>query len=79
MFKKGDLVQLKSGGPVMTVTGTNNIDELITVEWFPHSMSGYAQRPECSAFAPEAIILVQPKVEHKGLGLGGSGGGGFFG
>lgn len=39
-FKSGDLVQLKSGGPIMTVQQYNPIDENILVaKWFDSNQS----------------------------------------
>lgn len=37
MFNKGDIVRLKSGGPDMTVDGTNQENEIVNCKWFDGS------------------------------------------
>ncbi|TCM07453.1 DUF2158 domain-containing protein [Sphingomonas sp. PP-CC-3G-468] len=50
-FKPGDLVQLKSGGPVMTVSWSNN-DEL-GCQWWNDAKSEYV----IQRFVPAALVL----------------------
>lgn len=54
-FQKGDVVQLKSGGPFMTVvnpsTGTEK--DLVFVMWFPH---GDESGIKTQQFAPEVLV-----------------------
>lgn len=49
-FKKGDLVQLKSGGPVMTVDNMNRYEIWVDVAWF---VRGRLRR---DTFAVEAVV-----------------------
>ena len=50
-FKDGDLVRLKSGGPLMTVENHRK-DDMIEVRWFDGaSLSGDAFRSECLVLA----------------------------
>jgi len=37
MFKIGDTVRLKSGGPLMTVTEFDNTDKKVSCSWFDKS------------------------------------------
>jgi uncharacterized protein YodC (DUF2158 family) len=56
-FKPGDVVQLKSGGPNMTVTqvGTNGFgNPTVWVTWF-----GEKNKQENSTFTPEALEPVK--------------------
>ena len=48
-FKKGDVVQLKSGGPIMTVYGGKR--HLVCCVWFEHS------KREKADFEPETLKL----------------------
>jgi uncharacterized protein YodC (DUF2158 family) len=50
----GSVVQLKSGGPKMTVTSTKSMSDrkLITCEWFDGSKQGR------DSFPPEALNVV---------------------
>lgn len=54
-FQKGDVVQLKSGGPYMTVvnpsTGTEK--DLVYVIWFP---SGDESGVKAQQFVPEVLV-----------------------
>jgi len=47
-FEKGDLVILKSGGPIMTVTGANDYD-MIQAMWFA------GKKREQGYFPPESL------------------------
>lgn len=50
-LKIGDLVQLKSGGPVMTVTSTRQSDA-IQCSWFPTIES---LNPSTTGFPPDSL------------------------
>jgi len=50
MFAVGDLVVLKSGGPIMVVSGFNN--KFIDVDWF---VQDDVKRAE---FRPEQLIVI---------------------
>lgn len=52
-FKVGDIVQLKSGGPKMTVTDPDAYGDKIDTTWFAGA------KKETGRFPPEAIDLVQ--------------------
>ena len=49
-LQAGELVQLRSGGPTMTVSAVNEVDDLVQVVW--HGKSGEVQRQE---FSPELL------------------------
>lgn len=49
-FKKGDVVELKSGGPTMTVTYLNQ-NGSVQCQWFPNSQ----EKPMWHDFPPEAL------------------------
>lgn len=49
-LKAGELVRLRSGGPLMTVTGINEVDEIIGVVW--HDKDGKVQADK---FSPELL------------------------
>jgi len=54
IFSIGDIVQLKSGGPKMTVTNTNTgSKDVIHTSWFAGS------KKEAGAFPIQALILVK--------------------
>lgn len=53
-FQKGDIVQLKSGGPKMTVSDFQHHSGHIVVKWFAGS------KMESAAVSPDAI---QPYIE----------------
>jgi uncharacterized protein YodC (DUF2158 family) len=61
-FKVGDVVQLKSGGPKMTVVlvggGSDSQHRLIECRWFTSEM-----RPERAAFPEEALALPLAGIE----------------
>ena len=62
-FKAGDIVQLKSGGPSMTVdqTGRDGYDqERIWVTWFDEN-----HRLRQGTFAPEALKPAEEQTESK--------------
>jgi uncharacterized protein YodC (DUF2158 family) len=50
-FKIGDIVQLKSGGPKMTITKV--LDEFVHTAWFAGS------KKEIGTFPFEAVIVYQ--------------------
>jgi len=56
-FKKGDTVQLKSGGPKMTIENDNAYGGNVTVVWFAGS------KMESKNLDPESL---QPFVEPDG-------------
>lgn len=62
-FKVGDIVQLKSGGPKMTVTNTNTgSKDVIHTSWFAGS------KKEAGAFPVQALLLMkdeQTKQTHR--------------
>jgi uncharacterized protein YodC (DUF2158 family) len=51
-FSAGQLVSLKSGGPVMTVSGIEN--ECVTCQWF-----GEGDEIRTGSFGPELLELVE--------------------
>jgi uncharacterized protein YodC (DUF2158 family) len=51
MYKVGDVVQLKSGGPAMTVTSVND-DGTFYCEWFP----GVQSAPLAGSFPSDALL-----------------------
>jgi uncharacterized protein YodC (DUF2158 family) len=55
-FKAGDMVQLKSGGPKMTVVEVSNIvDKVVRTSWFAGSKLSHGN------FSPASIIhYVEP-------------------
>lgn len=59
-FKPGDMVCLKSGGPLMTVEVVGVYDgremRAVAVRWFGHDHAG----PFCATFAPECLELAVP-------------------
>jgi uncharacterized protein YodC (DUF2158 family) len=70
-FKVGDIVQLKSGGPDMTVgeldTAMGTQREIVRCKWFG------GRKLESGSFAPESLIL-SSEVEKKDKKDGGNGG-----
>lgn len=54
-FKIGDIVQLKSGGPKMTVTTV--LDEVVRTAWFAGSKN------EEGAFPFDAIVIYQEEAK----------------
>lgn len=58
-FKKGMIVQLKSGGPKMTVVRIDaSIESSIVCEWFSGS------KCEGGAFIPESLEIVKEAQEE---------------
>lgn len=51
-FSKGDVVQLKSGGPKMTISGTKTVHGMLPCTWFKGASR------ESGNFDPETIVLV---------------------
>ncbi len=60
-FKVGDLVKLKSGGPMMTVTRVDSfgIRTIVRCTWFADS------KKEQGEFPPEALVSPPPIVKKK--------------
>ncbi|SEI92541.1 YodC family protein [Frateuria terrea] len=52
-FKIGDVVQLKSGGPAMTITAVG--PTTLTCEWFDQS-----EMPHSKVFVHNAVEIYQP-------------------
>jgi uncharacterized protein YodC (DUF2158 family) len=58
-FKKGMVVQLKSGGPKMTVVAINHTTKAsIFCQWF----SG--NKRESKSFYPESLVIIKEKQEE---------------
>jgi len=57
-LKPGDIVQLKSGGPKMTVQSMS-IDDELYCQWFAGS------KLEGGRFPPEALVRVSPEEGEK--------------
>lgn len=51
-FKVGDIVQLKSGGPKMTVTDDESVGGFVRCSWFAGAKLNHG------AFTPDALLLV---------------------
>lgn len=51
-FKVGDIVQLKSGGPKMTVTDPNGYDEKVHTSWFAGSKHENGRFPSAALQIP---------------------------
>ena len=65
-FSTGDLVQLKSGGPVMTVEGHINID--VDVVWFVGTKyTSNSFKPDMLEMATKPIITVRAEKQSKKL------------
>lgn len=64
MFKVGDVVRLKSGGPDMTVLGSVYQPGLYPVRCTWHSLS--EDRYRCGDFPEEALMLSLPVDEFDG-------------
>lgn len=56
-FKIGDIVQLKSGGPRMTVIGDLRDEEQVYTAWFA------ADKKETGSFPHGAIVLCAQQTE----------------
>ena len=54
-FKSGDVVQLKSGGPNMTVVGPTQNGQALNCRWFPSNDA----RPIGDNFRAEQLKLVE--------------------
>jgi uncharacterized protein YodC (DUF2158 family) len=52
-FKVGDIVQLKSGGPKMTVTSIGNGSDMVECTWF-----GDDNKPQYDTFPATALLKV---------------------
>ena len=75
-FKPGDKVQLKNGGPVMTVlkyieekeafVGTIESDEFVECEWFDE------KGPHREVFNQNALLKVEPSSKSQASGLYGA-------
>lgn len=55
MFKIGDVVQLKSGGPLMTVSNPGNEGSTMTCEWFTKDGESRADK-----FHPATLVNRPP-------------------
>jgi uncharacterized protein YodC (DUF2158 family) len=65
-FKPGDVVQLKSGGPTMTVLLLEQSGEDIRCVWFPFDRSkGYSIEPMYSDFASSSLMLAEKASNGK--------------
>ena len=69
-FKPGELVQVKSGGPVMTVelVGTSAMygEEMVRCVWF--EKVGNKQVPQTHGFAPVVLEKVEkPRTSHSAI------------
>lgn len=58
-FRVGDVVMLKSGGPLMTVMSVEETvmsveDNFITAEWWDHQKNDYTE----SAFYPPQLVKI---------------------
>ena len=61
-IKRGDVVRLKSGGPLMTVGPLNSIKTMWNCDWFDGTES------MCDLFIPEALVLVPSDEVAAGQG-----------
>jgi len=59
-MKTGDLVALKSGGPLMTVNSMTREDKLVSCEWF----SG--ERLRRDSFDRECLVTLDEIMEKEG-------------
>jgi uncharacterized protein YodC (DUF2158 family) len=57
-FKIGDIVELKSGGPKMTVTGATTSDKEIGCKWFAGGKLNY------EFFPPDSLEKVKEKEKE---------------
>jgi len=57
-FKKGDLVELKTGGPTMVVDAIHDEDGRVTCVWFD------SNERQVASFAEETLI--QPSSKSRG-------------
>jgi uncharacterized protein YodC (DUF2158 family) len=57
-FKPGDVVRLKSGGPLMTVSHPQkgSSDQMLWCEWFAAVTGADAKEVKGHAFAPEMLV-----------------------
>lgn len=58
-FEKGWVVQLKSGGPLMTVTlhEEDDFGEKVYCQWFNNTKP--PQKLEYATFAPETLLIIK--------------------
>ena len=52
-FKVGDLVQLRSGGPIMTITSIEDDNKIVCTTWFDGT------KKETESFPLDSILPVQ--------------------
>jgi uncharacterized protein YodC (DUF2158 family) len=55
-FKVGDIVQLKTGGPAMTITYIDEDSGEVTCKWFIFASSSYGKEN----FYPGALKIAEP-------------------
>lgn len=58
-FKTGDVVQLKSGGPKMTVNDPFTHSEIVLCQWFSGS------KLESGIFDPETLVKINDEQSEK--------------
>ena len=65
-FQPGDLVQFKSGGPVMTVSSTTG--DLVTTCWWEATTGGnWASQPSIAEFLRDLLTRIDLVAEVKAL------------
>lgn len=66
MFRIGDKVRLRSGGPAMTIMGyVDDISMMVHVSWFPHPVTTTTAGPMTAKFpdrALEHVIKSKPQL-----------------
>jgi uncharacterized protein YodC (DUF2158 family) len=78
VFKVGDVVKLKSGGPLMTITGTSvgpDRPTLFSCSWFDkdnHEQTGSFPADALVAPSPRQPAPVRPTVANTRRGGGGT-------
>ena len=63
IFKIGDVVRLKSGGPLMTITAEEDEKGFVHATWF--DASGRRSKPEEGFFDADALVKHQPDDESE--------------